>query len=157
MLGDSSSTLTRPGYRAPLADAGSRVQTGGMDLRIKRVYEPAEPADGFRVLVDRLWPRGVSKADARLDRWDRDAAPSPDLRRSWHADPAGHEPDHFAAFAEAYRAELAEGAASDALDELADLAREHDALTLLYGAKDPEINHAVVLREALRERIARRG
>lgn len=124
-----------------------------MDVRIKRVYEAAEPGDGFRVLVDRLWPRGVSKREARLDRWEKEAAPSPELRRAWHADADGHSAGHFAAFAADYRAELASGEAARALDELAELAREHSPLTLLYGARDPDVNHAVVLREALLERL----
>lgn len=128
-----------------------------MDIRIKRVYEPAEPADGYRVLVDRLWPRGVSKDEARLDLWEKSAAPSAELRRDWHADPRGHDPEHFAAFADHYRAELAEPPASDAVDRLARLTREHDPLTLLYGAKDEHTNHAVVLRDALLERLDASG
>lgn len=120
-----------------------------MDVRIKRVYEPAEASDGTRVLVDRLWPRGLAKADAHLDLWAKDVAPSAELRRSWHADPEGHDPEHFAAFVEEYRAELAEEPARGALAELARLARESGTLTLLYGAKDERVNHAVVLREAL--------
>ncbi len=127
-----------------------------MDVRIKRVYESAEAGDGFRVLVDRLWPRGVSKERAALDLWDKDVAPSPELRKAWHAEPDAHDPEHFAAFADDYRAELAQGAAAEALDRLAGLAREHSPLTLLYGARDPEANHAVVLRDALLERLGER-
>lgn len=123
-----------------------------MDVRIKRVYDPAAPGDGCRVLVDRLWPRGVSKERAALDLWEQDAAPSPELRREWHDDPEGRDPDHFAAFAGHYRAELAEPPAAEALDRLVALAREHDVLTLLYGAKDERRNHAIVLREALLRR-----
>lgn len=124
-----------------------------MDIRIKRVYEPAAPGDGFRVLVDRLWPRGVSKEAAALDLWEKEAAPSTELRRAWHAEVDSRSSAHFAAFASDYRAELSGGAARAALDELVRLAREHSPLTLLYGARDPEINHAVVLREALLERL----
>ncbi|GAB2551539.1 DUF488 domain-containing protein [Leucobacter ruminantium] len=124
-----------------------------MDIRIKRVYEPAAPGDGFRVLVDRLWPRGVSKEAAALDLWEKEAAPSTELRRAWHAEVDSRSPAHFAGFAADYRAELSGGAAGAALDELVRLAREHSPLTLLYGARDPETNHAVVLREALLERL----
>lgn len=120
-----------------------------MDVRIKRVYEPAESEDGTRVLVDRLWPRGVSKDRAELDLWSKDAAPSPELRKSWHADPHAHDPDHFEAFAEEYRAELAEGAGLEAVKSLAELARSGERLTLLYGARDEESNHAMVLRDAV--------
>ncbi|CAG7612482.1 DUF488 domain-containing protein [Leucobacter soli] len=122
-----------------------------MEVAIKRIYAPAEPSDGMRVLVDRLWPRGVSKADAQLDLWAKDVAPSPALRTAWHHDPDGHEPSHFAAFAAEYRAELGEEPALASLQQLAATAREHDRLTLLYGAKDEQTNHAVVLREALLE------
>ena len=123
-----------------------------MDVQIKRIYEAAAPEDGTRVLVDRLWPRGVSKDEAELDLWLKDVAPSPDLRKSWHDDPQGHEASHFAAFSESYREELSKGEASDALDELVDLAKDSKRLTLLYGAKDTKVNHAVVLRDALLER-----
>ncbi|UOR00364.1 DUF488 family protein [Leucobacter allii] len=128
-----------------------------MDVVLKRIYEPASPDDGFRVLVDRLWPRGIAKADARLDAWAKDAAPSPGLRRAWHADPEGRSDAHFASFSADYRAELEQAPASEALDELVALARAHQRLTLLYGAKDPERNHAGVLREALLARLHRAG
>ena len=124
-----------------------------MEIRIKRIYEPADPADGTRVLVDRLWPRGVSKAEAHLDLWEKDASPSPELRRAWHADAHGHDPSHFAAFSKDYRAELATGEGAAALHRLAELARSSERLTLLYGARDEEVNHAVVLRDALSEQL----
>jgi uncharacterized protein YeaO (DUF488 family) len=107
------------------------------------------------VLVDRLWPRGLSKAKAQLDRWDREVAPSAQLRRAWHAEPEGHSPEGFRAFARDYRRELATDEGSAALEELIALAREHSPLTLLFGAKDEEINHAAVLREALLDRLSR--
>lgn len=115
-----------------------------MAFVIKRVYEPAAAGDGFRVLVDRLWPRGVSKGRAELDLWDKDVAPSPELRTEWHhaADRVG-DFEHFAA---RYRAELDENAAAEAL--LA-LGREHDRVTLLFGARDEQANHAEVLLEWL--------
>lgn len=125
-----------------------------MDVAIERVYEAEEPGDGYRVLVDRLWPRGLSKERVDYDLWAKDAAPRPALRKAWHADPDGHSPDGFAAFSADYRAELAEQPGLDALDELVALAKEHKKLTLLYAAKDPEINHAVVLREAILDRAA---
>ena len=110
---------------------------------MKRAYDPAEPRDGYRVLVDRLWPRGVSKERARLDEWARELAPSAELR-TWF----GHDPERFAEFERRYRAELT--AREEKLDELRRRARE-GALTLVYGARDEEHNDAVVLAELLRE------
>lgn len=112
-----------------------------MPFQIKRIYEPAKPSDGIRVLVDRLWPRGVKKSDARLDDWMKDVAPSPQLRL-WF----GHRPERFAKFQERYVKELAGN------PELAELRRlgKGAQVTLLYGARDPEVNHAVVLRSVLR-------
>jgi len=124
-----------------------------VDVRIKRVYEPAEQRDGMRVLVDRLWPRGVAKDRAKLDLWAKGAAPSPELRRSWHADPQAHDPEHFAAFAEEYRAELSESPALEAVQELVELARGQERLTLLYGARNEDSNHAMVLRDVILERL----
>ena len=114
-----------------------------MDVRLKRVYEPAAAADGYRVLIDRLWPRGVSRKRARLDEWARELAPSPELRR-WF----GHEPARFAEFQRRYTAELERHDAK--LQELRGRAR-HRTLTLVYGARDTEHNDAVVLAEILRE------
>jgi len=110
-------------------------------LRIKRVYAAPAADDGFRVLVDRLWPRGVSRQDAELDAWARDVAPSPELRTWWQ-----HDPARFAEFATRCRAELARG---DALDALRALLAPHRVVTLLYGARDPEVNHAAVLHDVL--------
>lgn len=115
-------------------------------VRIKRVYDPAEPGDGVRVLVDRLWPRGITRERAAADLWLKDAAPSPALRVEWH-----HDPDRFAEFADRYRAELD---TDPAVDELLDLARSHPAVTLLFAARDPEVNHAAVLRDYLEEALA---
>jgi uncharacterized protein YeaO (DUF488 family) len=114
-----------------------------MAVRIKRAYEPAEPADGYRVLIDRLWPRGVTKQEARLDGWARELAPSPELRR-WF----GHEPARFEEFRRRYRGELADREA--ALRALRRRAHE-GPLTLVYGARDTEHNGAVVLAELLRK------
>lgn len=113
-----------------------------MAVQIKRVYEPAAAADGYRVLIDRIWPRGVSKEDARLDEWARELAPSTELRR-WF----GHEPDKFAGFRRRYRAELAGQA-----EKVRELRRRGrgDTVTLVYSARDTEHNDAVVLAELLR-------
>ncbi|WP_223695247.1 DUF488 domain-containing protein [Leifsonia poae] len=104
---------------------------------VKRVYDPASAGDGYRVLVDRLWPRGVSKERAGLDEWLKEVAPSPGLRR-WF----GHEAANFAEFTARYDFELAE---NPAVDRLRALGREHPTVTLLIGARDPVINHGVVL------------
>jgi uncharacterized protein YeaO (DUF488 family) len=108
---------------------------------IKRVYEPAARADGFRILVDRLWPRGISKRKAMLDGWCKEVAPSPALRK-WF----GHRPERFQEFAKRYRAELKGNAA------LKDLRGRKGKVTLVYGARDPEINHARILAKVLKPR-----
>jgi uncharacterized protein YeaO (DUF488 family) len=113
-----------------------------MAFQIKRVYEPAAASDGIRVLVDRLWPRGEKKSKARLDYWLRDVAPSPRLRL-WF----GHRPDRFAEFGKRYRKELK---GNPELAELRKLGRSAK-VTLLYGARDPGVNHALVLQSVLRK------
>ncbi|HZO95930.1 MAG TPA: DUF488 family protein [Gaiellaceae bacterium] len=113
-----------------------------MDVRLKRAYEPPARSDGYRVLVDRLWPRGVSKEEARLDEWARELAPSGGLRR-WF----GHDPARFDEFRRRYREELA--AHEDKLRELRRRARA-GTVTLVYAARDAEHNDAVVLAELLR-------
>ncbi|SDR10168.1 DUF488 domain-containing protein [Arthrobacter crystallopoietes] len=110
-------------------------------IRIKRIYEEAEPADGYRVLVDRLWPRGIKKEDAHIDLWLKDVGPSDGLRKEF-----GHDPEKFDDFAQAYRKELRQ---SDAVQVLIDAAGKHDRMTLLFGAKDKEHNQAAVLNEYL--------
>ncbi len=112
-------------------------------VKVKRAYEPPSRSDGYRVLVDRLWPRGVKKEAARLDLWAKDLAPSPALR-TWF----GHDPARFAEFARRYHAELRAGPARALLAELARRAA-HGTVTLVYGARDEEHNGAVVLRDAL--------
>lgn len=111
-----------------------------MSFRIKRVYEAPSSQDGMRVLVDRLWPRGVRKEAAKLDAWLKDVAPSPALRR-WF----DHRPERFVEFNRRYRQELTTNAA---LEDLRKLGRRR-RVTLLYGARDPAVNHAVVLQSAL--------
>jgi uncharacterized protein YeaO (DUF488 family) len=113
-----------------------------MDVRLKRAYDPAAATDGSRVLIDRIWPRGVSREQAHLDEWARELAPSGELRR-WFS----HDPDRFAEFRRRYRAELAAQEAK--LRELRQRARQ-GTLTLVYAARDTEHNDAVVLAELLR-------
>src|SRR5215467_7364043 len=113
-----------------------------MTFRIKRVYEKPSRSDGLRVLVDRLWPRGLRKADAHIDLWLKDVAPSTELRR-WF----GHEPERFAEFKRRYGKELSK----QAFAELRRLGRGK-VVTLLYGAHDPEMNQAAVLLAMLRGR-----
>ncbi len=114
-----------------------------MPILLKRVYEPAEPSDGFRVLVDRLWPRGVSKARAAIDLWAKDVAPTPALREWFN-----HDPERFAEFRIRYVAELDR---NGALPDLQSVIRQHPVITLVYAARDEEHNDAVVLGEYLRE------
>ena len=111
-----------------------------MTFRIKRVYESATPSDGKRILIDRLWPRGLKKTDAALDDWMKDIAPSVPLRL-WF----DHDPDRFAEFGRKYKAELAKNPALAKLRELG----KGKLVTLLYAAHDPEVNHAVVLQSVL--------
>ena len=115
-----------------------------MDIQLKRAYDPAESADGFRVLVDRLWPRGISKEKLKLDLWDKDTAPSDELRRWFH-----HEGGSWEEFERRYREELA--ANPEALRALREALAGRKRVTLLYGAKDAQHNQAVVLRELLSE------
>lgn len=113
-------------------------------LALKRVYEAPEPSDGTRVLVERLWPRGLSKEKAHVDQWLKDVAPSHELRK-WY----GHDPERFAEFRRRYEAELAEEPARSALAELRELAaREH--VTLVFAAHEAALSNAVVLRDLLR-------
>ena len=116
-----------------------------MTVHIKRVYEPAAPADGYRILVDRLWPRGVTHEEARLDDWVPDLGPSSELRR-WFS----HDPARFGEFRRRYTLELATKKAT--LTDLRRRARTRP-LTLVYSARDTEHNDAVVLAEVLRHGI----
>jgi len=111
-------------------------------ITIKRIYEPNNPQDGCRVLVDRLWPRGVSKEKAALDLWMKDIGPSTELRQ-WF----GHDPAKWAGFQKKYREELK--GKNEMLDELRNLAKDNGQLTLLYGARDQEHNEAVIIAELL--------
>ncbi len=113
-----------------------------LDVRIKRAYEPAEPGDGYRVLIDRLWPRGISRERARLDEWARELAPSDGLRKWFN-----HDPNQFSEFRERYRKELRGRSAQ--IDELRRRASD-GPLTIVYGARDTEHNDAVVIAELIR-------
>lgn len=110
-------------------------------LRLKRAYEPAMPEDGVRILIDRLWPRGLRKAAAALDEWMKEIAPSTELRR-WF----GHDPQRWPEFQRRYRAELEHH--TQELDRIRSLARTQ-TVTLVYSAHDEEHNDAIVLRETL--------
>ncbi|MEG0821547.1 MAG: DUF488 domain-containing protein [Burkholderiaceae bacterium] len=112
-----------------------------MDIQIKRAYEPAAADDGQRILVDRLWPRGISKEHAHLDLWAKEISPSTELREAFH-----HDPGRLADFVRAYHAEL--DANPSAVAQLTALARK-GRLTLIYGAKDEVDNNAAVLRDYL--------
>ena len=118
--------------------------SAGTEVRVRRIYEPPEPADGYRVLVDRLWPRGVSKSAAHLDEWAKGVAPSDELRR-WY----GHEVGKFAEFRERYDAELQAPDRAEALAHLEDLARSR-TITLLTATRDVEHSEAEVLADLLR-------
>ena len=118
-----------------------------MDLRRRRAYDSASPDDGFRVLVDRLWPRGVSKERAAIDLWAKDVAPTTELRREWHAPGAD-----FDTSAQHYRAQL-ETESAEALAALVEQLRGHPVVTLVYAVSDTEHNHALVLEGVLRSMI----
>ena len=118
-----------------------------MTFQIKRIYELPQPSDGTRVLVDRLWPRGIKKTDAHLDCWMKEVAPSTELRR-WF----GHLPARFDEFRRRYEEELRGNPKIGELRKLGGRKR----VTLLYAAHDPEVNHALVLRSVL-ERGSKRG
>jgi len=119
------------------------TRRAGHEVRTKRVYSPADPADGFRVLVDRLWPRGETKDAAHVDLWLKEVAPSAQLRKWWN-----HDPDLLEEFTARYRRELDTNAA---VAELRSVIAEHPVTTLLYGAKDPHLNQAEVLRAYLHD------
>lgn len=115
-----------------------------MKVTLKRVYEAPASADGYRVLVDRLWPRGLRKEDARSDEWLRDLAPSNELRRWYHA-----RPDEWEAFRKKYLKELSQPPAREALNRLYQLVHAKKQVTLLFASKNEERNNATVLQELL--------
>ena len=121
-----------------------------MAFKIKRANEPANAADGARILIDRLWPRGQSKEKLKLTAWVKDIAPSTELRK-WF----GHDPDKWVEFRKRYRAEL--DANPNAVAELQELLKQHPSATLLFMAHDAEHCNATVLAEYLREHAPRAG
>jgi uncharacterized protein YeaO (DUF488 family) len=118
-----------------------------MDVRLKRAYEHPDDADGFRVLVDRLWPRGISKADLRLDAWLKDIAPSTELRKWFH-----HDPERWPEFCKRYKAELKDPELQKTIADTVQKAKKHSTITLIYAAKDTEHNEAVVLQALFKKR-----
>lgn len=117
-------------------------------LRMKRIYEEPGPADGYRVLVERLWPRGVSKERAKLDRWMKGIAPSHELRK-WF----DHDPDKWEEFQERYRKELF---GSEEVEEMLHIIGQYEEVTLIYASKDQQHNSTVVLKEFM-ERLLRQA
>lgn len=111
---------------------------------LKRVYETVSDDDGFRILVDRLWPRGIKKEDAKLDKWLKEIGPSTELRKWFN-----HDPEKWVDFKEKYKAELKDK--KDCLEEITTAAKQHKKVTLLYGAKDEKQNQAVVIAEVLKK------
>ena len=139
-----------------MSDSGERpigeLEMGAfMDIKIKRVYEKPEADDGYRVLVDKLWPRGIRKADLPYDYWAKELTPSTAARKAF-----GHKAENFDAFKERYLGELNTSdearACAQQLEENAMHAGDN-TITLLYAARDPKINHAVILREWLEEQM----
>lgn len=114
-------------------------------IQVKRVYEEAAQNDGYRILVDRLWPRGLTKEKARVDLWMKEIAPS-DALRKWY----GHEPEKWREFESRYRTELAQK--KGLLAQIKTLQKEHGKVTLLFGRKDEKQNQAVVLADVLKGR-----
>jgi uncharacterized protein YeaO (DUF488 family) len=123
--------------------------TPASNVRIQRAYDDPDAEDGHRVLVDRVWPRGRTKEELRLDAWARELGPSTELRK-WF----GHEPARWPEFQTRYAKELADPAKAQALDALAAEAR-HGRVTLVYGARDRDHNQALVIADELRRRLTR--
>lgn len=118
-----------------------------IEIRLKRAYASPEQSDGYRVLVDRLWPRGQTKEKLALDLWAKGLSPSSELRKAWH-----HDPDRFSEFAAHYLQELNQ---SSSVDEYLELLAGHPLVTLIFAAKNEEVNHAVVLRDFLQQQLHR--
>jgi uncharacterized protein YeaO (DUF488 family) len=134
--------LSKPApRRKPAAATGTAAKAKATSIKIKRAYEPASADDGIRVLVDRLWPRGLSKASFKYDLWPKDLAPSNELRK-WY----GHDPKRAVEFRRRYRSELA--AHRDGLAALRAELKGHTA-TLLTATHEIELSHAIVLRDLL--------
>ena len=114
-----------------------------INIQIKRIYEPPAQDDGYRMLVDRLWPRGVSKVEAHLEEWNKEIAPSTELRKWFN-----HKPERFVEFSKLYEAELLKNEVE--LKRIITIAKKN-RVTLLFGAKDPKINQAFVLSNVLNQ------
>lgn len=147
---------TQPGSTcSALAAPGKAVDPGSIKrshmIVMKRAYEPPDASDGYRVLVERLWPRGVKKENARLDAWEKGIAPS-DALRKWYE----HDPAKWPEFQQRYERELANPAAQQTLDSLAKRGKR-GRVTLVYSSRDGEISAAAVLVRLLRARVPRRG
>ncbi len=115
------------------------------EILIKRAYAEPQESDGYRILVDRLWPRGLTKAKLKLDQWAKSIAPSSELRKSWN-----HDPDHFEEFAQFYRSELNQ---NPAVDEFLEQLDQLPTVTLVFAARDEQVNHALILRDFLLEQL----
>ncbi len=113
-------------------------------IKLKRAYEKPTKSDGFRILVDRLWPRGMSKVKEHLDLWLKEIAPSTELRKKF-----GHDPEKWESFKKAYAHELLEK--KELIKQIKDLEKKHTTITFVYGAKDELHNNAVALKELLKK------
>jgi uncharacterized protein YeaO (DUF488 family) len=115
-------------------------------IQVKRIYDSVTADDGYRVLIDRLWPRGFSKEDAKVDLWMKEIAPSTELRKWFH-----HDPDKWMEFQQRYKDELVNK--KELIDQLLKLEKEKKVITLLFSAKDREKNQAMILIEVLRDKV----
>ncbi|MGC5343318.1 DUF488 domain-containing protein [Streptomyces sp. DT24] len=129
------------------------MAVSGDGVRVRRVYDPQEKSDGTRVLIDRLWPRGVSKEHAAIDVWAKEVTPSRELRSWFHDDPTD---ERYDGFVDRYRAELADPVHVEAVDELLDMLREKKPVTLVTAVKDVPRSHVAVLVDHLRHELKHR-
>ena len=146
MLEPEAKMTTRSRLTSPRGRVDARHEASGL-LKLKRAYDPADTRDGYRVLVERLWPRGLAKKRARLDEWLKELAPSDALRR-WY----GHDPARFTEFARRYRRELATAAAQSLLGALVVRAKR-GPVTLVFSTHDVELSNARVLERVLTRRL----
>ncbi|MGI6153534.1 MAG: DUF488 domain-containing protein [Christensenellaceae bacterium] len=118
-------------------------------IEMKRIYEPALPEDGFRILVDRLWPRGISKEKAEINLWAKEITPSTEIRKEF-----GHKPENFEAFKGQYLSEIARNPAFDPfVKSIKQILDDGSRVTFVYAAKDPKFNHVVILKKAVEKRM----
>ena len=123
-----------------------------MKILLKRAYEEPDSSDGFRVLVDRLWPRGKKKADLHLDAWAKDVSPSTELRKWFN-----HDPKHWLEFCKRYKAELTAPEMKASIVQIVRAAQKHTTMTLIYGAKDTVHNEAIVLQPIFKRAAVKVG